>query len=329
MKISIVYCTMRPEPKFKLAADSIAANLEWLKTQVELEWIIVDHLTRGANWHSRHSSIDDAVSDRFKYKHVPPKPCRWQGQTKLTTKDYPALCNARNTGLCYATGDYVIFADDCCAFGPGWLEFHVMCARLGGAGVGTYNTYKTANIKGSLLISGVPSGFKDSRDPTQLPANQGITCGQRIRSCGAWFYGINCGAPMEYILKVNGFDEAYDGQYGSDDCDFGVRIERAGCKLYHSSSARVYHILDTHDLVFEAGAAAWGSETPRKLVGGQPSNDFLIKQLLSDPHRYYPVGNWFSLYELKHKFQTIRESAFPLGNEMYWDWRDGQLLEEM
>ena len=52
---------------------------------------------------------------------VTPKPTPWQGPHRLTSRDYAAIANARNTALCLATYDYVAFLDDRAHLGPEWL----------------------------------------------------------------------------------------------------------------------------------------------------------------------------------------------------------------
>jgi hypothetical protein len=56
---------------------------------------------------------------------------------------------------------------------------------------------------------------------------------------GGWFHGFSFFS-AESALRVNGYNTALSGLYGSIDCDMGMRLETAGYKFYFDSTL-LYH----------------------------------------------------------------------------------------
>ena len=192
MKVSIVVITARTDPGFKELANSLLKS-----SHKELELILVDRLleTRTQTW------SEACKAAGIEFTHVkddsPPGPC-------------PSA--ARNLGVSIAKGDYVICIDDLTSFSNNLIAEHVTIANLGFDAVcGSY-----AERIGST----------DKIDPRTLDPQQ---------SHGRWisqrFYGMHMGFTKSAWEKVGGFDEAFDGAYGFEDCDFGRRLFRAGLAI--------------------------------------------------------------------------------------------------
>jgi len=274
----------------------------------------------------RRLALGDAIKDRFPYRHVPPKPTAWQGPYRKTSRDYFALCNARNTGIAYARGSYIIFFDDCSVLDEAFLHRHALCAARGNiAMAGGFTTYQTAKVVQGRIIEGEKHPGIDTRG--DRPA----------RTHGGHMWGLNFGAPLEAFLKTNGNDEKFDGQGGSEDSQAGVRIERAGYQIIHDPHCKVYQILDTHDEVCGFQSCVWPTGQPQKQkelvlkADGKPhyANEKLIEQLFEDPERTWTQGNDFDLRELRTRVLRDGYAAFNRVPSLTHDWRDGQPLEEM
>jgi hypothetical protein len=324
-RTSIITCTARTEPKFDWLADSICRQRT--PAPLSLELIVVDALL----WYDperRRRDVATAIDGRIEQvTHIPPKPCRWQGPARLTRSDYFAVSNARNTGLIVARGDRVIFVDDCCVVDEGWLERHLSWPGHGVAGA--YRTYQRVLVEGGRVVGGDfgPSGWADARR---------ATCPTPCRTNGGWAYGLNHSFPLEAALRANGYDEMYDGQAGSEDCDAGIRFERAGYPFVWDPECAISHVLEGHEEIF--GLLGWGlapsrERRPKELRArrdGQMhfANETLAERLVFDDQaRCTPLGNPFSLVELRAVYEASRHITHaPFSTT---DWRDGQPLAEM
>lgn len=63
---------------------------------------------------------------------------------------------------------------------------------------------------------------------------------------GAEWWNCNASAPLQIILDVNGFDMRFAGGTSGEDCDIGLRLERAGLKIMYNPLAGMYH--PDHDI---------------------------------------------------------------------------------
>ena len=333
--ISVITCTGRKDPRFKILADTIYANLQSIDPSGKFLWfehIVVDM----GLWHEpeyRGQELADAVKGRFNYKHVAPKPNVWQGPTRLTKSDFYALCSARNTGLCCAKFNYIVLFDDCLAADMGWLQWHLQAARMHIALAGTYESIKNAKLENGKVVSYdvLPPSNADHRLsivgdnplPVKAPTN--------------WTYGLNVGFPLEAALCIGGYDEKYDGAGGVEDNDFGIRLGRAGVQVYFSSACKVFQLMDTHDAVcgeiggwtgFEGAGKKTRVQKEWLLKDGRMhyANERLIEVLYEQPNRVLPLQGPNLLMER----QRLSEGkGFTIPVEPTRDWRDNQLLVDM
>ena len=316
--LTIALTTLRTNPRFDLFADSLAPQLN-----DSTEVLVID----GQLWYmkDRVQQLAEAVRNRFSYRHLPPKPTLWQGPHRVTSMDYWDACSARNTAFAFASGTQIAFVDDCMVIGDGFVEWHQRAARDGVALAGRYQSVRSETLDhqgldsdSRYLISGEP--------PSAVPCS------------GAWLFGMNMSVPLYYALKTNGYDEKFSGQGGSEDCDFGVRIERSGCKVLYSAGTVVYQVMSTHEAVcnYVGGDSIKTGRNPaarpkelRLNYDGKFhfANEKLIEVLNGQPERYWSVGNCFTLSALR----SLARRGFPLPvpHEPKIDWRDGQLLTDM
>lgn len=328
-----ILCTARQQPEFDWMADSVVQALA--QAPVDFELIVVDKLMwisdtanddeplidRLVDLCKRQNDLAGAINGRFSYRHVPPKPTVWQGPWRKTKRDYFDLNNARNTGLALARGSHVVFFDDCSVVDPRWLVHHQVAATKGVALAGAFSPRK--NVTG-FTGAGLPVGDpypEASEDHRRVAGVKAVS--------GGWLWGLNMSFPLEYALRANGFDELYSGQGGSDDCDFGVRIERLGCRIFYDAQCIVYPITTNHSELFGWPTGKALAPKERVLADGRLhyANEFLIQELLEDGTQTQPRGNDFDLRTLRTK--ALSTGDFPPERTLTHDWRDMQALEEM
>ena len=324
--ISIITCTGRTEPLWEEFIDSLVVSLAKCPHPAEL--IVVDMKLwddDNAAVGDRREKLERAVKGRISYRHVPPKPCPWQGRYRKTKRDYSAHNCARNTGIALARGGYIVMVDDCIVVDEYWYTHHFRSAIGGTAMAGAFKSYDSAVIERGQIVSGALCSGQDTR------LDLG---GTGMRPCtGAWLWGLACGFPLKYLLMVDGYDEIYNSQSGGDDCDLGLRVERAGCKVFYNPECFVYQIMTTHEAICNNEASGWpkGPDKQKELQlrSGRVaySNEMLIQNLLDDKDRIWTVGNEYPIKDLRER--ALLTGTFPTEFAIEKHWVDGQPLSEM
>jgi hypothetical protein len=213
MKLSLGFCTSRPEPHLDWLAETLAPQK---KPGDEIELIIIDSLhgqrTSGPLGPPAHPRPFDRVVISL------PMPSIWQGPHRVTSCDWWALGNARNTAFVLASHDYVAFVDDRCKLGPLWLET-VRNGEAARASVlaGSYDKIEYFN--------GPQGPVTTTPDGRRKLAPRG-----RINCDKAWCYGCTFALPLEWALEVNGHEAGCDG-LGMEDCIFSLMLANAGHRI--------------------------------------------------------------------------------------------------
>ena len=194
MKLSILVITAREDPGLEWLAEGL---IEQQKPGDEIEIIIVDFHQRAA---------DALLTDEIRLigcvkraRVVTPKPTPWQGPHRLTSRDYAAIANARNTALCLATYDYVAFLDDRARLGPEWLA-----------------AVRRAEKSRASVVAG-PCHRGRPGEPLAIDARLNTyRGGGRTSIPPHHLYGGNMCMPLAWALEVGGFEEETDPVGGQD-----------------------------------------------------------------------------------------------------------------
>lgn len=310
VRASVVLITKRAYPKVDIALRFLSKQ-----TCLDFEYILVD-----GYYFQRKQEMEKLITDinpPFPVLYLPDKPSRWRQKR-------PCLSNARNTALIWAKGSQIIFFDDCCVnMVNDLVEKHLKWGEKGYAVAGAWYTHPDP-----------PYGWESRQTMVKEP--------QVV--IGGWLYGGHMSFPLEAVLKVNGFDEWYDGEQGCDDVDCGIRLSRAGCQVIYDPSLYVEYDLATHSLTQwspDPSKADWKHEgkpiEPKKRVlkDGREhfSNEWLTQKLDEEPWRFTPLGNKFNLRELrdlpqKHGFDVMKvhKALEAFIDPDLHDWRDGEDL---
>jgi hypothetical protein len=313
--LTIAYITFRERPRFEWFVKSLRREVRDTGSDFSsLQVLVVD----GRLWVDPNRAMEmQAVAKSaggLEFQHVPPKPTVWQGPNRLTSKDYFAAANTRNTAFCYTQGSHVAFVDDLSVLRPGWLKCHLEALKVHYVLSGLTDKIKNIDVNDNgdvISFTEHPPG-RDSRRG-QIPAT-GVH-----GSNGSWLYGGTFSVPLEGALRVNGQDEICDS-IGGEDYDFGIRLQRAGYVLRISAECATYEDEDAHHT--EAPMVRLDKPCP-----GGPYGSNVLYNRLTQENRFLPLGNNFSLRDLRS--HILAGGTFPVTNLPDKYWLDNQPLVEM
>jgi hypothetical protein len=247
--ISIVYITFRENCRFEWFIESLM-NQTNDEQRATLQLIVVDGFLFGSDEERRRAYFRDLVGGKIELVHVSPKPTKWQGQYRVTSENYFAAANTRNTGACYAKHPYLVFVDDLGVLGPHWFEGVLEGAQKERIYCGAYTKVKDIVVEGGRFIGGNTEGGVDSRlsiykdDLSECP--------------GGHMFGSSFGIPIEIYFHVNGQNEMCDGVAG-EDYDLGLRLQRLGIPLYYNKRMFIHE-----------SDYSFGSDRERKCIRSDP-----------------------------------------------------------
>jgi len=215
-------------------------TLESLKLQTfkDFEVIIVD-------WHRDERLRISEKFDDLKIKHVRDKPSPWhsikppKGWEAKAEPAFPAVNNARNTGVILAEGELLVFLDDNILLEPKTLE---TCWKWNVRGYGVKLIRNRFNVFGNRIV--FEPEFKGNAMYRGLWEKGWCPYSYR----GAWSHGFT--VRLEHMLQINGFEEVLlDGTVGAEDIDCGKRLSN----LLEKEEKKYRMVLDVNATVWELG----------------------------------------------------------------------------
>lgn len=348
MKLSICYVTNRRHPMVSWFVDSLA-NQTTPEQRADIQLVFID----GHLWDKSHPFLQNApelqfanpafhdgarrlelakaVADRFQYLHLPPKPCAYQGPFRQTTRDMFCAGNSRNTAFIVAKAPYVMFVDDLSVLGDQWFNQVLHAAKDGYVLAGAYKKLKDLLVEGGKIISFDPVFTKGIDSRWERGSDGGV-----VPWSGGGIYGCSFGVPLEAALEVDGNDGAHLAQ-GQEDCDFGLRLERAGWPVFYNRNCFTAESEELHHD---------GSTLPRerKLVSRDRlpphyesykvpneaekyfSDHVVLNRLCNETDRITPlIGD--NLRALRERYQAT--GLVPIPREPMVDWRTGEPLSSL
>jgi hypothetical protein len=255
MKLSVVTITCREAPRLTEAARTISACLA-RTPDVTLQWLIVDE--KGRSVLELTGMKSPALGDRMTIESFkPPMTEHRQGPDKAVAHN-----TARNAGLFKATGDYVVYLNDCNLVTMDWVAVARDCSI---AGVGW--RCKTDQLMDMTVpADGIMKhrGHHDLLHPVP-PATVAGAC---------W------GAPRAAFEAIHGFDLSYDGQRKGNDHEAILRLARTGLKFVTTERALTLQLRRTK---------IEQEITNRRDVTNGVRNQTLLNDLKRDTHRILPL----------------------------------------
>lgn len=320
--LTIAYMTNRRDCRIEWFFDSLW--LQWKENKIPIRLVAIDF------WADRPSrkeefafKADAFVKEGVEFIHVTPKPTVWQGQYRITSRDYFAAANARNTAICLAPDGYLAYVDDLSVLLPAWLS-RVQKAMDGGyVALGTYEKVRALKVEEGEIIAheSTPHG-QDSRIVYSRKQYAHQTVLPELIPCsGSWFFGCSIAAPLQSFLTINGWDENCDS-CGAEDYPCGYMIERAGYKLYLDPAMKT---LESEELHF-IEQPFLRIDKPN-IKGQRDGSNAYLKMLLGGIKRapnYFPEGGIVAERE-----RVLAGEPFTITQIPQHDWRDGQPLTDM
>lgn len=318
MTLTIAYITGREQPQFPWFCDSLCREIQ--ESDFGLPEILFVDLRLDYEPRLRRMELEKAVAGRFEYRHAPPKPSPWQGRHRMTKEDYFCAANARNTALILSTAANIAFVDDQSVLMPGWLESVLLACKDGEVLSGAYMIVKNMEVRGGELVNW--SGFEvDSRWSIAERAH-------KVPISGGGLYGCTFCLPVAAAEAVNGFDEYCDG-LGAEDYDFGIRLARAGCRMFYDRAMMVLiqkgsgsshpncSTLERHSSL---------ARRAKKHDDGEWTDHHLLNRLLADSSRTTTLARWCDIREQRRRVSAGLSIKHDLPDR---DWVDGQPLAEL
>jgi len=312
--VTICYLTNRDNPRFQWFRDSFN---RLYNGEVKAEIIVIN----GSN-----NPIDtfEREGDKVEITEYKPKPTMWQGEYKLTKDNWFSASNARNTGIIYANGSYIVYVDDLSVLCPTWWQAVVRAYNEQTIILGAYKKVKDLTVENGRILhyEETPNGNDHRLQYGSRPAG------------GSWLYGCSCGFPIDTLLSVNGWDEICDGS-GYEDCHLGIRLEKAGYKMIYDTQMLTLECEECHSegTPFRREDKFLTPEqynecrkrmgiTGTYQAGGRTDVSHLLMDMVYS-NKTWTWGNTFNLKELR---QT-KDFKLPTGDELHWP--DLQPIKEM
>ena len=207
-----------------------------VQTFRDFEMIVVDALhPRKKEWIERHD-----WSFPVKYVPVHPNHRFWLDRGRWN------VCGQLNTGILHAEGELLVRIDDCSEFpNVRYLERFWEGYRSGFFPMAMHTRYrngKQAHYNKEYREEGY--NFRREEPDRQKILSQVYGEGDPVRDTRwpiverrggrmiapiNWYYGYSS-VSLEAALRVNGYDEMFDGDKSLEDCDMGSRLVMAGYK---------------------------------------------------------------------------------------------------
>lgn len=212
MRISISFATIRYgwlENTFRCLGQQTFPHDEW-------ELIMIDDLPEDRSEYV----LRLAKKENINVKWMRSKPNYWKSNRMLG--------NARNTGFVHSDGELVVFLDDYTWIPPTFLQRH-------------WEIYKDTNMAviGRVQAVRYKGDIKSTSDIDIIGDDH--RCKYVIEkglsnlpdAFYSWFYTFNTSAPLENLIKINGYDEEFDCT-GEDDMDLAERLTRVDTRFIYT-----------------------------------------------------------------------------------------------
>lgn len=165
-------------------------------------------------------------------------------------KGHTGVSSIRNQGIVKCSGDYIIQIDGDMLLHPYFVADHISFSKKGCYLKGT-RTYLSEKISKEILKKGEPmeisfwtaDGVEKRRtNLLRIPMFAKLLASRYGKNSTAAI-GCNVSFWRDDAIRINGYDEGFDGFWGVEDEDFGSRLIRSGIeKRYLKFCGNAFHI---------------------------------------------------------------------------------------
>jgi len=240
-KISVLLCTARGSHPIIGQPDRhvLEPTLTSLEKQSfkDFELVIIDSLyPEKRDWIDSHS-----WSYPVKYRPV------MEGHDFWLRRKRWNVAGALNSAIIHSDGHLLTRVDDCSEFDRDYLNRVWKAYGEGYFLLGMHKRYRygePAKVDENYLEEGYEAKYSKTLEPKSRKAllmrmygRNGLVRdtrfpyveahGGRMTAYENWYYGYST-MSMEAALKINGYDERFDGQKSQEDQDAGLRLQMAG-----------------------------------------------------------------------------------------------------
>lgn len=176
----------------------------------DFEFIISDYIydKRNFDWSSMRKT-------GFPIYHVPVR------HSWFVNNNYVAISACKNNGIIHSEGEILLFLDDCCTFEGNFLSRIVEIYKTKRM---FPNPWHKKEIGSELSYDGNGKPVIDSR----YVLFDRLGSDEIVNNFSMYGYSS---MSLQAALKVNGFDEMFDGSRQLEDIDMGERLKAAGFKI--------------------------------------------------------------------------------------------------
>lgn len=325
MKITICYITARKQPMFKWFVESLI--MQYPNGIVDDQVIIVDVFVDHDE--NRKEDLKKLVNNRFEYTHTASKPSIWNGKHRKTSRNFYDGPSTRNTGFIICDTSYLVYVDDLTVLMPNWLSYHKRAAEKNLIFSGAYDKVSDICFEGNVFKS-YHKNDVDHRMTYQKDDND-------LKSGGGWAFGTNTGFPMEYILKVNGYDEFFGARRGCEDCNLGIRLENAGFadKIYYNKNCltiedSLLHYTGENEVNELYSVRVWKSDINKS----NQRHAFLAKTYNDLEHAHLYKNKMYTTYDTHFNLEKERllykqTNTFKMVDDYNFVDFDGEKINEL
>ena len=216
--ISLVMATARPEA-------GLLTLLNSLKKQTldhsQIEFVLVDKAydQRSKNYLEHMKKFNTDFAGTMKYiKDKSPK-------------GHVSISSARNLGIDACSHDIIVSIDDRTILYPETLAQHAEYFAKGWDAVAGFSDFHHRD------------GYAVTA-PNKVDERASVAGASHGQFAAQHFYGYHMAFTKKVWEKVGGFDETFDGTYGWEDIDFGIRIYNAGAVIRLAPECKVLQVRD-------------------------------------------------------------------------------------
>lgn len=162
----------------------------------------------------------------------------------------------RNRGFAKTVGKYVLFLDGDMVPGPDLVESHMTM----------WDSYPEDTIIGAIKN---PPEWKDDSLSRYFYSRGGLSSRNETTLPGRYFVSSHFSIPRGTFERLTGFDTSFK-EWGGEDTDFGLRLEKEGIRIrYHPKAVSYHYQRKTLDEILD-DFRKYGGTGYRKLIEKHP-----------------------------------------------------------